>query len=74
MTIQVAGSAVGVAGLREILESFRAAEVSSEEQLRADLPQTVKVYNYVPPTEEPAYADALWREFVAYRAKQEART
>jgi len=70
--IQVAGGPVGIIALDEILEQLCAVSLP-EDELRLELLRAVKARNYVAPGLEGAYAEALWREFVAYRARREAR-
>lgn len=64
--ILVAGAPVEVVGLQPILARFHAADLP-ESELKAQILKMAKIYNYVPPEQESAYAEALWREFVSYR-------
>ncbi len=70
-TIQVSGGPVGIIALDEVLEQALAANLPQDE-LRTEILRAVKARNYVAPGLEEAYAEALWREFVAYRAKRGA--
>ncbi len=71
-TIQVGDGPVGIVALDEILEQFRAVSLP-EDELRREILRAVKARNYVAPGLEEVYAEALWRELVAYRARREAR-
>jgi len=73
-TISVGGGPVGVAGLEQIFEQVLSSQgADADDELKRELLRLVKIYNYVPPSHEDAYSDALWSEFVAYRAKGGAR-
>lgn len=65
--VQVAGSPVAILALEPIMAQVLTHKDLTDESLRDKLMQMVKVYNSVPPEQEPEYAEALWREFVAYR-------
>ena len=67
-TVQVAGVPVTLVALEPIFQRFVLAEVASSEKVGREIMQMVKVYNAIPPEQEEAYAEAVWREFVAYRA------
>ncbi len=66
--VSIGGTAVGIVGLREIFRQLLALGWHDDARLREELLRTVKIYNYVPSGQEAAYAEALWREFVAHRA------
>ena len=69
--IMVAGAPVEVVGMQSILARFHAAD-APEPELKAQILKMAKIYNYVPSEQESAYAEALWREFVSYRADEDA--
>lgn len=70
-TIRMGGGLVGIAGLERIFEQMLPAssDGTANDKLKAELLQVVKIYNYIPPGHDEAYADALWNEFLEYRAK-----
>jgi len=69
-TIKIEGSLVGIAGLEQIFEQGKASSnATTDGDLKEELLRLVKIYNYVPSGHESAYADALWSEFLAFRAK-----
>ncbi|MCL4371372.1 MAG: putative zinc-binding protein [Chloroflexi bacterium] len=67
-TIRVGDGLVGIAGLEPIFEQVLSSSgQAADSELKEELLRVVKVYNYIAPGREAAYADALWAEFVAYR-------
>lgn len=68
-TVLVSGQPVGIAGLRPIMEDLARMSLSDDD-LAAELLRRIKVYNYVPPALEKAYAKVAWQEFLAYRAQE----
>lgn len=67
--VQVAGSRVRILALEPIMARINALAGTADGDLRARLLEMVKVYNAVPAEQEAQYAEALWREFVAYRSQ-----
>ncbi|MDD1720193.1 MAG: hypothetical protein LUQ25_09055 [Methanoregulaceae archaeon] len=61
--IDVAGCAVGISNLDDILASVRELGLSDPVQVQRELIARVKVYNYVPPPAEEAYSVALMKEY-----------
>ena len=69
-TVRVGDRPVGIAGLERIFERVLASpDAIADRDLKEGLLQMVKIYNYIPPGHEAAYAEAIWSEFVTYRAK-----
>lgn len=63
--IEVNGSQVGLLGLDEALEAVKRLGLQDEEQIKGELLARVKQNNYVTPSYEPYYKEALWREYQA---------
>lgn len=71
--VQVAGQPVSILALEPIMEQILALQGLTDMELRDKLLQMVKVYNAIPAEQEVQYAEALWGEFVAYRAEIRTR-
>ncbi|MBN1194182.1 MAG: hypothetical protein JXA08_02375 [Methanomicrobiaceae archaeon] len=61
--LDAGGVAVGLAMLDAVFEEVAALGLSAEEPLKNELLRQVKIYNYIPPQAEVAYAGALLREY-----------
>lgn len=68
--ITVGGHQIGISFLDQIIEKAMARPDSSEDELKAILLREVKIYNYVPPSAEDEYAEAIWMEFVKERTRR----
>ncbi len=68
--LRVGDDLMGIAGLEQIFEQVLASlGTGSVDGQKGELLRLVKTSNYVAPGHEAAYADALWAEFLAFRAK-----
>jgi uncharacterized metal-binding protein len=65
--VLVAGSPVSILALEPIMQQLVALGDGADGELRNKLLEMVKVYNPIPTEQEGLYAEALWREFLAYR-------
>ena len=61
--IEVAGRAVGIADLREILGEVRVLDLATGAEIRAELLRRVREANYIPRGLDDAYADALLSKY-----------
>lgn len=68
-TVAIAGQPVGLVGLQPVLQELARATGLSDQELAGELLRRIRIYNYVPSAQEGAYAEAIWREFLAYRAQ-----
>ncbi len=68
--VQVAGEAVGVAGLDGVLQRVRASGITSEKELRDCLLRTAQEQNYVRHGQEEAYTEVLWHEYLSSLAQE----
>ncbi|MBC7334758.1 MAG: hypothetical protein H5U01_00585 [Clostridia bacterium] len=66
--IEVKGDQVGLLGLDEILAEVRRLGLEDEDRIKDELLARIKQRNYVTPGYEPAYREALWREYQARRS------
>jgi small redox-active disulfide protein 2 len=67
--IRVAGVKVGIAGLDQILKRVAGESIDSDEGIAGRLLGLVRQANYVPPSKEQEYKQALLREFKRYRGE-----
>lgn len=70
--VEINGQEITLIALPLIFQQFRAAGKTPTAATVRELLETVKIYNPVPANEEPDYATALEREYVAFCEKQEA--
>jgi uncharacterized metal-binding protein len=68
--VEVNGQTVTIVALPLIFEQLQQAGKLPSQETHRELLETVKIYNPVPPEEEPAYAAALVREYAAYCERQ----
>ncbi|NYT06104.1 MAG: hypothetical protein GKC04_07025 [Methanomicrobiales archaeon] len=61
--VDVGGVVVGLAMLDAVFEEVAALGLSAEDPLKKELLRRVKIYNYIPPQAEEAYAKTLLREY-----------
>ena len=61
--VRVGGNLVAIAEFRPIMHQVQAMGPMAEDETRARLLELTRVYNYVPPAAEDAYADAMLEEF-----------
>ena len=61
--LDVGGHRIAIARFNEILEKANAAASGGEGTIRKELVRLVKIYNYVPPSTEKDYEDALYLEY-----------
>ncbi len=66
--IQVGDLQVSILALEPIMRQIAALGEGQNGELCDRLLQMVKIYNPIPAEQETQYAQALWEEFVAYRA------
>jgi hypothetical protein len=69
--VRVGGNLVGVVEFRRIVDEVRAMGPMDDGETRAQLIRRTKIYNYVPPAAEEAYADAMLEEFNKMYADEE---
>jgi L-fucose isomerase-like protein len=62
--VDVGGISVGLAMLDAIFAEVASLGLTTEEVQKKELLRLVKIYNYVPPQAEDAYAEALLKEFM----------
>jgi len=60
--IDVNGIATGISVLDESISEVNGLGLSDDRGIRETLVKRVKIYNYIPPAAEEAYADAIMRE------------
>ena len=75
--IAISGSAIGIAGLKTILQEVASLGIDGEERLKTELLRRVKARNYVPASVETGYAEALLREyrrFIGQEVVEESRS
>ena len=70
--VEINGQQMTLIAVPLIFQQFRDAGKTPSAGTIRELLETVKIYNPVPTNEEPAYATALEREYVAFCKKQEA--
>jgi len=68
--VEVDGVTVGLAMLDHAFAEVRDLDLSSDAEIRAAVLKRVKVYNYVPAPAAPAYAEALYREYLRWTTKE----
>lgn len=62
--IEVAGMRIGVNRVATIIQTVRARGFLDEASIKNELLRLAKTCNYVPTGLEPAYREALWREYL----------
>ena len=68
--INVDGEKVNVLGLPLIFERFLDSDKVAREDIGRELLKAARMYDFIPPEKETAYAGALLREYEAYRASK----
>ena len=68
--IKVGGQSIGISGYEEIMSRGLAHIEDSDAEQKRVLLDELKKNNYVPPTMERQYLDAIWAEFKPLRAKK----
>ncbi len=61
--VNVGGNLVGIANLDEIMDEMSASNLTDEDVISQMLLDTVKIFNYVPPTAAIEYRIALLKEY-----------
>jgi len=61
--LNVGGNRIAIAQFNEILEKANTAASGGESAVRRELVRLVKIYNYIPPSAEKDYEDALYLEY-----------
>ena len=69
--IPVNGVMTGITMLDESIAAIRQQNLASDGEIRTALMKKIKVYNYVPPGVEEAYAAAMMEEYRKGSAKDE---
>lgn len=69
-SIEVDGVTVGLAMLDDAFTEVRDLGLPTDAEIRAEVLRRVKVYNYVPAPAAPAYAEALYREYLQWTNKE----
>ena len=64
--VEIAGQAVTIVALPLIFQQLREAGKPPSEATLREAVETVKIYNFIPPEAEAAYAAALLREYTTY--------
>ena len=67
--LTVGGHRVAIAQLDEIFGGADEYASGGENALRIELLRLVKIYNYVPPSAEKVYGDALYEEYLVRKGK-----
>ena len=57
------GSQVGILNLESILKEVADLKLADNNAIKKELLQRVKIYNYVPPTADNEYSEALLKEY-----------
>ncbi len=68
--ISIDGNLTGLAHLDETLQEVYEMKIQNEKKLKKELLEWVKVYNYVVPSVEKQYEDALFDEYQNYCKKR----
>ncbi len=71
--LQIEGALVEVTTLPAIFRQLRDARADAERGFADKLLATVKIYNEVPPTSEPAWRDVLLREYEAWCGREKSK-
>jgi hypothetical protein len=61
--VTINGLLTGITTLDEIIGEVKSQDLHSDQEIRAALPERVKVYNYIPRMVEKECADVLPEEF-----------
>lgn len=69
--ISVGGQLIGVSFLDQIIDKALESEELPEQERRLRMLKELKVYNYVPPSAEGDYMEAVWEEYVRERTKRQ---
>lgn len=69
--ISVGGQLIGVSFLDRIIDKALESEELPEQERRLRMLKELKVYNYVPPSAEEDYMEAVWEEYVRERTKRQ---
>lgn len=62
--IEVAGTRIGVSRLAAVIRTVKARGFPDEATIKNELLRLARTCNYVPTGMEPAYKEALWREYL----------
>jgi hypothetical protein len=68
--ISIDGEKVSMLGLPLVFERFLDSDKVAREEIGPELLKAARVYNFISPEKETAYAGALLREYEAYRASK----
>ncbi|MCQ8894028.1 MAG: hypothetical protein NQU46_05295 [Methanolinea sp.] len=61
--VDVGGITVGLAMLDDIIDEVQGLHLASKDAIVNELVKRIKVYNYVPPSAEDKYREAMYREY-----------
>jgi hypothetical protein len=61
--LNIDGSMVAISKLELVIEQVKGLNLNNIDKIKNELIKRVKIYNYVPPPVEDAYAEALFQEF-----------
>jgi hypothetical protein len=67
----VSGHKIAIARLEEILANAENLSNGGEGAVRSELVRLAKQYNYIPPSAEKEYGDALFAEYLTRRSTPE---
>jgi hypothetical protein len=73
MKLQIEGALIEVVALPAIFQQLQQSRADAEQDFAHKLLQTVKIYNEVPPTSEPAWREALVREYEAWSQTEKSK-
>lgn len=61
--INIDGTKIGLIGLVQVIDEIKSITIPNENRLKIILLEKLKIQNYVPPSKEGEYANALLREY-----------
>ena len=71
--LSIGGQQIGITHLDDIIERALWMKDASDEELNAFLISQMKIYNYIPPTVEKEYADAVLQELLRIKSEKSRR-
>jgi hypothetical protein len=64
------GFQVGIANLHDILKEVAESKLADDNAIRKELLKKVKIYNYVAPSADDEYSEALLKEYKRHYGKR----
>ena len=69
--VDIGGTKIGIPQLDHVIEEISKMKLDNEKKVKEELLKQIKIFNYVPPSAEDEYVNAVYKEYNSSIIKNE---